>query len=509
MLGCYIPKRYILIGLAHFGFFVVYALRVNLSVALVAMVNSTYAHVHPSTDPECPNNNNNTTTTVQQGEFDWDQNEQALLLSSFFYGYLFTQIPGGYLGNRYGGKLVFGLGILVTSVLTLVTPLVAGLNNLYLLVALRVLEGLGEGVTFPVMHGMIAKWSPTNEKSRMVVFAYSGASSGTVVSLPICGILCSSTFLGGWPSAFYVFGVVGVVWFMLWMLLVSDSPHTHSTISYAEKKLIVDSQRGCVAETPAKVPWCRIFTSLRVWAIIVAHVGQNWVWYLVLTGLPSYFKQVLNFNLTQNGFLSALPFIAAFATTVGGGAIADFMIRRGFRIANVRRGMGIIGYYSAALCLVLSSYAGCDQIDLSVAYMVMGTGLLCMNNSGFNVNHLDLSPRFSGVLMGLTNFFGTISGCVTPLVTGYFTNNEPTRAQYRKVFLLAAGMSVVCGTFFNIFVSGEIQEWNDVQQDDHSTSTASKVHVYANDEIADRINSSDGPADTDYLLADDDESDSS
>ena len=56
--------------------------------------------------------------------------------------------------------------------------------------------------------------------------------------------------------------------------------------------------------------------------------------------------------------------------------------------------------------------------------MVIGTGILCLNMAGFNANHLDLAPRFGGVLMGITNFFGTIAGCVVPSVTGYFTNNE-------------------------------------------------------------------------------------
>ena len=62
--------------------------------------------------------------------------------------------------------------------------------------------------------------------------------------------------------------------------------------------------------------------------------------------------------------------------------------------------------------------------------------------------------------MGLCNAFGVLSGCIAPQVTGYLTNDNTTREQYRKVFLLAAGVSVVGGTFFNVFVSGEQQEWN-------------------------------------------------
>ena len=169
-------------------------------------------------------------------------------------------------------------------------------------------------------------------------------------------------------------------------------------------------------------------------------------------------------------------------------------------MGNVRRSLGIVAFYSSSLCLVLTNFAGCDQISLSVAAMVLATGLLCFNSSGFHVNHLDLAPRFAGILLGITNVFGTIAGCITPSVTGYFTNDEPTRGQYRKVFLLAAGVSVIGGTFFNVFVSGEQQDWNNID-----THSANKVSVYANDEIAQRIDGGmDERGEVEYLLADSD-----
>ena len=65
------------------------------------------------------------------------------ILGSFFYGYIFTQLPGGWLATYFGGKWVFGIGILVTSVLTIVTPFAAR-QSVYLFIAVRVLEGIGE-----------------------------------------------------------------------------------------------------------------------------------------------------------------------------------------------------------------------------------------------------------------------------------------------------------------------------------------------------------------------------
>jgi len=79
-----------------------------------------------------------------QGEhFDWDENTQAILLGSFFYGYIVTQIPGGWLSQVFGGKKLFGFGVLCTAALTLLTPLAARLGT-GAFIALRVVEGLGE-----------------------------------------------------------------------------------------------------------------------------------------------------------------------------------------------------------------------------------------------------------------------------------------------------------------------------------------------------------------------------
>ena len=90
-----------------------------------------------------------------------------------------------------------------------------------LLVATRVIEGLGEGVTFPVMHAMLAEWAPPLERSKLSTLIYTGSMMGTVISLPLTGIICDTL---GWEAAFYIFGALGIVWFFFWVLLVYDTP---------------------------------------------------------------------------------------------------------------------------------------------------------------------------------------------------------------------------------------------------------------------------------------------
>ncbi|KAG8245576.1 hypothetical protein J6590_103318 [Homalodisca vitripennis] len=128
---------------------------------------------------------------------------QGLVLSSFFYGYLCTQLPGGWLGARFGGRTIFGVGVLVTALLTIFTPL-AAFTSVYALVAVRVIEGFFEGGTFPCTQAIYAQWAPPQERSRVIGFTFMGSALGTVLGLQMSGLIGDVL---GWASIFYITGM--------------------------------------------------------------------------------------------------------------------------------------------------------------------------------------------------------------------------------------------------------------------------------------------------------------
>uniref|UniRef100_A0A061QHU6 Sialin n=1 Tax=Cupiennius salei TaxID=6928 RepID=A0A061QHU6_CUPSA len=456
----YIPKRYILTFLGFLGFCNVYALRVNLSVAIVAMINHTATFKNSSAvEYECTASDPDPGDLPKDGEFDWDSEVRAHILGSFFYGYLVTQIPGGRMAEMFGGKWLFGIGVLCTAVLTLLTPLAAK-TGYGTLIALRVLEGLGEGVTFPAMHAMLGCWMPKLERSMLSTIIYSGAQIGTVFAMPISGLLCDSDFLGGWPSVFYIFGCLGCLWFIFWAFFITETPEKHPTISRAELMLIqAGRNEDSGSEKKKPIPWKAIFTSVSVWTLMVTHFGQNWGFYTFLTELPDYLGSVLLFPLKKNGFLSALPYLLQAIVSWTVSYVADLLRQRQyFTISTIRKIFNTIGFFGPALCLFGVMLAACNHV-WSVTFLTLAMGFNGCTYSGYMVTHVDMSPDFAGTLMGMTNAFATLAGILAPLAVGSLTKDNPSLAQWRIVFGIAACVYFLTGSLFIVFGSAKLQKW--------------------------------------------------
>lgn len=137
------------------GFMVTFLLRVNLNFAIVAMVN------------------NNATNVSDTDLFDWSEVQQSVILSSFFWGYLPCQIPGGRIAEVYGTKRVFGGSVLVTALLSLLTPKAAQIHWALLLI-IRALQGMAQGVVFPCLSAAAAVWAPPKERATFVSYAIQG-----------------------------------------------------------------------------------------------------------------------------------------------------------------------------------------------------------------------------------------------------------------------------------------------------------------------------------------------
>ena len=362
------------------------------------------------------------------------------------------------MAERIGGKIWYGGGVLVSAGLTLLIP-VAARWSVYMLIGLRALEGIGEGVTFPSMHALLSRWIPPIERSRAVTFVYAGIHLGAVIGMFLSGVLCEHGFAGGWPSVFYVFGITGCVWSFSWFLLCYNSPSVHPRISVAERQYIEKSMECCETSVKLQTPWTKIATSRPVWSCAAAHFAYNWGIYTMLTCLPMYMHDVLQFNMMQNGILSSLPYIVTWLIMMGGGFIADWL-RAPHRLqtTTVRKLFCAAGLLIPGLFLIAIGFLGSNRI-LIVTVIVIAVGSSGLAVSGYGVNYLDLAPKYAGTLMGLGNTLATVPGILGPQVVGALTYHASTPAQWQKVFYITTAIYGFSAAVFLIFGSGEIQDW--------------------------------------------------
>jgi len=364
------------------------------------------------------------------------------------------------MADRFGGKRLYGGGVLLSSVVALLTPAAARIH-IVLLIILRVLSGLGEGVLMPAAHSLIAPWSAPTNLSFVVGLILMGPDVGTIVGTLLSGVLCDYGFAGGWPSIFYVFGMFGCVWSVAWFLLCYNSPSTHPRISSLELKYweTMIGNANLVAHPPT--PWREIFTSIPVCALAVAFVAHSWSYSTLATCLPLYMHDVLGLDMAKNGVYSAVPFVGAIVALPVAGLFADWLRTPGRLSTNfVRKLFHAVGFILGGGLLILAGYIGCNP---AVAVTNMFAVIASLNVAFITIatNQLDLAPLHAGKIMGLTTTIGNLASIAAPHVVSVFTSHHSTRSEWQNVFFLAAAVLAVGAVIFLIFGSGNRQYWAD------------------------------------------------
>ncbi|KAG0727172.1 putative inorganic phosphate cotransporter [Chionoecetes opilio] len=463
--------RYTFALLALVGIALMYAMRVVLSIAIVAMVGTRPHHPgNHSAEPHdltnvCPDDRyggNVTRKEALEGEFAWDETIQGLILGSFFWGYAFTNIPGGRAAEYFGGKLVFGAGIVLSGGLTLITPVSARLSTEFL-IAVRFFCGTVQGVVFPAINSMIAAWVPPRERSRYNTLIYSGFPLGTVLCLPIGGWLCSSEVLGGWPSAFYLFGGLSIVWSLAWFALVHNRPESHPRISTKELQHIKAFEKDIKSAEVVPLPKKDILLSLPFWGLLIGALGYDFGFYTLLTELPTYLKNIQHFDMKENGLMSALPFLVMWLWGYVWGSLMDRLTTANkLSIRTIRRLSMGLALYGPMVGLVLMCFVNCNT-KLAMMVLCVAVGLSGSANCGFLCSHQDMAPNFAGTLLGITNAVGSAAGVLAPIITGSITEGNQTLSAWRAVFLITVGVYLVTCTFYIVFITDQVQPWNEAK----------------------------------------------
>ncbi len=337
-------------------------------------------------------------------QFGWQPSDQGAVMSAFFIGYVFLQMPAGWLADNFGGKWVLGLGVVFWSLYTALTPPAAGIS-LTVLIACRFLMGMAESVTFPAVYSLFTQWLAPSQRGLALGLLNSSISGGTIIALAVTPWLISSW---GWPSVFYVYGAVGALWALVWFPLVPSTPSEAAVSPAAE---VAAEPKDLKPFTPTN-----LLRSRSIWALAYAHLTTNWVVFLSLAWLPTYFSRAFGLDIRAVGLLAVVPYLVSALATPWFGRLTDKALARGVNRTRWRRGMQVLALGGAGVVTLFVGYI--DNLTLSIALFSLANFCMAASVGGFAASHMDIAPNHSGTLYGVTNALASLGSAGAVYVAG-------------------------------------------------------------------------------------------
>lgn len=207
-------------------------------------------------------------------------------------------------------------------------------------------------------------------------------------------------------------------------------------------------------------------------------LGNDYGFYTLLTELPTYLHDIQHFDLDKNGMLSALPYLLMWVFSLAWAALVDVLTTRDkVTIVTVRRLSMAVSLYGPMLGLIAMCFVNCNAV-LAVAALCLSGMLSGAVNSGYLCSHQDLAPNFAGTLLGITNTLGALAGIAGPAVTGAIIQGRESIWAWREVFLISAGLYLVTCTFYLVFISADVQPWNDLRRSRGQSNADDKTSTY-------------------------------
>jgi len=415
-------RRWRIAALLGIGVLINYFDRVNLSVSHAALITAFGV--------------SNITFGYLSGAYNWT--------------YAMCQLPIGVLLDKFGVKRVGRVGIFLWSVASFAA---AGTPNLGGLFAARFLLGVGEAPTFPANAKAIGLWFPPQERSLATSLFDAGAKFGSAIGVPIIGV---ALLVAGWRWSFALTGVLSLAYFLYFWRVYKD-PQDDPELSATELAFIHHSPlrsgpAGPSGSIEAPSTLGQLLLRRKVLGLAIGMGAYNYVFYLLLTWLPSYLSFALHIDLLHSFLYTSVPWLFATITAVGiGGWLVDFLVKRGFSATRVRK-VVLVGGTTFGLGILGAAHAHTATQALLWISISIG-GLAAASPVGWSVPALIAGRNDVGKVGGIMNFSNQISGVAAPIVTGYLVTAFHS---YAWAFGVAA-VYLVVGIAAYIVLLGKIE----------------------------------------------------
>ncbi|KAN0016185.1 hypothetical protein ACTFIU_006144 [Dictyostelium citrinum] len=465
----YFPRRYLLVIIGFLGLCMAYILRVLISTTVIDM----------------------------QAQYDYSNSFKGLLLSSFFMGYLSTQLLAQPLCDKFGGKKTLLFGLTLSIVSSLFVPLAA--KSKVAVVFVRVVTGITQGITYPTMNWLMSRWYPISERSSLVSKTWTGAYFGTILVDFISPLILE--FLG-WEKAFYIFAGSALSWTLLWAIFIKDDPkdvvigihpnelalinETEEKLSSEKSPLInsvqsygsinqdnntsdyfgsngasIDQESPSIKgnsniDNDVELPYFKVFkiliTSRALITLLYFNLVTSWGFYLLLMWYPTWLVSVGVQTGIELSVFNALPYFISVVIASVTGMAADKLMAKGVKKIIVRKVLGALSAVLPGVFLFLIAFCKLSN-KTQIAFMVI---VVCSNGfsaAGSQIVTLDISPRYAGVTMGIGNFVATIPGILGPLIAGVLL--EKFNSSWTQIFSMSGAFYLSGAVIWVLFASSD------------------------------------------------------
>ena len=354
--------------------------------------------------------------------------KMGVLLSAFFWTYAILQLVSGWLVDRYGVRWVMAGGFFIWSAATAATGWVHGFGAL---LAMRLLLGAGESVAYPCYSKIIAGNFAEHQRGLANSLIDAGTKFGPAVGVLAGGILMERH---GWRPVFIVLGLASMLWLPAWFRWM---PRGH------------DANRASRDEGPGYVEICK---QPQAWATFVGHFSGNYLWYFLITWLPTYLVKERGFTMSEMAYIGAIAFCVTGVSTIITGTIADRAIAAGASPTRVRKTCVIAGLSLATSVVTVTVVRGAWASMACLMFACIAYGVFA--SSHWAIPQTIAGPLAAGKWTGLQNCLANMAGIAAPAITGFVVQKT---GQFFWAFAVCS-VVVLIGAAAYAFLVGPVEQ---------------------------------------------------
>ena len=380
--------------------------------------------------------------TTIQADLGFDDRVMGKIMSAFALGYLFCQIPGGWLGNRFGTRFAFAFISFLWSLCSVWTGAVSSFYNLW---ASRFSLGVFQAGLTPLSGKILKDWIPLKHRGKSSSCIGASMSVGGAFTLSLTGVLLVNGY--GWRELFHVYSLVGIVWAAGFYWFFRTFPQEHASVNDSELRLIRESEvteddNASMAEPANHEPWGgsilrNMLVSRSMWALSVQSFFRAAGYAFFVTWFFAFLEYAYGIEKDEAGFLNSLPLIAVILGSLSGGIIVDWLLKVTDSKWISRSGTAFVALCVCGFFTMASAWThSATQLSMMIAIGALFSGI--GSPAAWSAT-IDMGGRHTAIVMGTMNMAGCVAGVILPIILGeWFDQIRETGGNWDPVIYLHA-----------------------------------------------------------------------